>query len=188
LAIAPCRPTPPPFWWGLYPPSLGIVEILEYGILTLSLGKWNLGESTMEAVMKLSHPIFKVDHQKAHFLLDRRDAKRVPIRHRITYSGEEGARIVRGEGSLKDLSKTGCKILGVATISLGTRLTLLLDLEDGQAPMRLTDALVSWVASDSFAVKFPTLSPEERKRLQDVILKNISLASLDDRRTAFRIA
>jgi c-di-GMP-binding flagellar brake protein YcgR len=137
--------------------------------------------------MKLGNPILKVNTQKSHSLLDRRYAERVPIRYRITYSGEEGARIVRGEGALKDLSKTGCKILGVAASSLGRRLTLYLDLEDGQAPMRLTDVLVSWIDKDSFAVKFPKLSPEERKRLQEVIFKNISLSSLDDRRTAFRI-
>jgi c-di-GMP-binding flagellar brake protein YcgR len=137
--------------------------------------------------MKLGNPLLKVNTQKSHSLLDRRYAERVPIRYRITYSGEEGARIVRGEGALKDLSKTGCKILGVAASSLGSRLTLHLDLEDGHAPMRLTDVLVSWIAKDSFAVKFPKLSPEERKRLQEVIFKNISLSSLDDRRTAFRI-
>ena len=137
--------------------------------------------------MKLSHTDLKIHNQKAHSLLDRRYAERVPIRYRITYSGEEGARIVTGEGALKDLSKTGCKILGAATVSLGSRLTLLLDLEDGQSPMRLTNVLVSWIASDSFAVRFPKLSAEERKRLQDVIFKKISLSSLDDRRTAFRI-
>jgi len=137
--------------------------------------------------MKLGNPLLKVNTQKSHSLLDRRYAERVPIRYRITYSGEEGARIVKGEGALKDLSKTGCKILGVATISLGSRLTLHLNLEDGQAPMRLTDVLVTWIARDSFAVKFPKLSPEERKRLQEVIFKNISLSSLDDKRTAFRI-
>jgi len=136
--------------------------------------------------MKLSHPILKVTTQKAHSLLDRRYAERVPIRYRITYSGEEGARIITGEGALKDLSKTGCKIVG-ATSSLGSRLTLLLNLEDGQAPMRLTDVLVSWIDRESFAVKFPQLSPGERKRLQDVIWKNIKVSSLDDRRTAFRI-
>ena len=138
--------------------------------------------------MKLAHPLFKVNDQKAHSLLDRRYAERVPIRYRVIYSGTEGARIVTGEGALTNLSKTGCKILGAATISLGSHLTLLLLLEDGQAPMRLIDTLVSWVAKDSFSVRFPKLSPDERKRLQDVIFKNISLSTLDHRRTAFRIA
>lgn len=137
--------------------------------------------------MKVAHPILRTNQQKAHSLLDRRYAERVPIRQRITYSGEEGARIVSGEGVLKNLSKTGCKILGVAQSSLGSRLTLHLDLEDGQAPMRITDVIVSWISTDSFAVKFPKLSSEERKRLQEVIWKNISLSSLGDQRTAFRI-
>jgi hypothetical protein len=135
----------------------------------------------------LSHPVLKINNQKAHSLLDRRYAERVLIRYRISYSGEEGARIVTGEGILKDLSKTGCKILGATTSSLGSSLTLRLYLEDGQAPMCLTDVTVSWIARDSFAVRFPRLSAEERRRLQDVIWKNVSLASLDDRRTAFRI-
>jgi hypothetical protein len=137
--------------------------------------------------MKLSHPALKINHQKAHSLLDRRDAERVPIRYRISYSGEDGARIVRGEGTLEDLSKTGCKILGTTTTSLGSNLTLFLYLQNGQAPMCLTNVIVSWIARDSFAVRFPKLSAEERRRLQEVILKNVSLSSLDDRRTAFRI-
>ena len=137
--------------------------------------------------MKLSHPVLRINHHKAHTLLDRRYAERVPIGYRISYSGEEGARIVKGEGILKDLSKTGCKILGSTTGSLGSRITLLLDLEDGQAPMRLTDVLVSWIDRDSFSVRFPKLSAEERKRVQEVIWKHVRLSSLDDRRTAFRI-
>jgi len=137
--------------------------------------------------MKLDHPVLRINHQKAHSLLDRRYAERVPIGYRIKYSGVEGARIIRGEGILKDLSKTGCKILGATTSALGSRLTLLLDLEDGQAPMRLTDVLVSWIDRDSFSVRFPKLSAEERKRLQEVIWKHARQASLDDRRTVFRI-
>jgi c-di-GMP-binding flagellar brake protein YcgR len=137
--------------------------------------------------MKLNHPILKVNTQKAHSLLDRRYAERVPIEYRISYSGEEGARIVKGEGRLKDLSKTGCKILGANTSSLGSSLSLLLDFEDGKAPMRLTDATVSWLGKDSFAVRFPKLSADERRRLQEIIWKNISVSSLGDQRTAFRI-
>jgi len=137
--------------------------------------------------MKLSHPALKINDQKSHSLLDRRYAERVPIRCRIGYSGQEGARVVTGETILKDLSKTGCKILGAAPSPLGSPLTLLLDLKDGQAPMHLTDVIVSRIAVGSFAVRFPMLSAEERRRLQDVILKHVRLSSIDDRRTAFRI-
>ena len=137
--------------------------------------------------MKLSHPALKINDQKAHSLLDRRYAERVPIWCRVSYSGQEGARVVAGEATLKDLSKTGCKILGAAPSPLGSPLTLILDLKDGQAPIRLTDVRVSWIGRDSFAVRFPKLSAEERRRLQELILKHVRLSSLDDRRTAFRI-
>ena len=105
--------------------------------------------------MKLSHPVLKINNQKAHSLLDRRYAERAPIRYRINYSGEEGARIVTGEGTLKDLSKTGCKILGATASSLGSSLTLHLYLEDGQAPMCLTNVTVSQLDRDSSAVRSP---------------------------------
>lgn len=136
--------------------------------------------------MKLSHPVLQKHDQKAHRLLDRRSAERVPIRFQISHSGLKGARIVTGEGTLKDLSKTGCKIWGVAPSSLGSSMTLVLYLEEGQAPLCLTEVTISWIDSDSFAVRFPRLSAEERRRLQDVICRNVSVSSLDDRRTAFR--
>jgi len=137
--------------------------------------------------MKLSHPALKINDPKAHSLLDRRYAERVPIWCQVSYSGQEGARVVTGDATLKDLSKTGCKILGAAPSPLGSPLTLLLNLKDGQAPIRLTDVTVSWIGRDSFAVRFPKLSAQERRRLQELILKHVRLSSLDDRRTAFRI-
>jgi hypothetical protein len=54
-------------------------------------------------------------------------------------------------------------------------------------PCASQNVTVSWIASDSFAVKFPKLSAKERKRLQDLVWKNVNLSSLVDQRTAFRI-
>lgn len=84
--------------------------------------------------MKPSHPAVRITHQKIHSLLDRRYAERVTFRCRVTYSREEGARIVTGEGILKDLSKTGSKIVGTTIRPLGGSFTLYLYLEDGQPP------------------------------------------------------
>lgn len=137
--------------------------------------------------MKPSHPAVQSNHQKAHSLLDRRYAERVAFHGTITYSLEEGARIVTGEGVIKDLSKTGCKIVGTTTSPLGGSLTLQLHLGDGQAPLCITGANVSGIDKGTFSVRFPSLSPANRKRLQDVVWKNISLSSSHHRRTAFRI-
>jgi hypothetical protein len=137
--------------------------------------------------MKLPHPLLRVKNQTSHSLLDQRYAERVSMWCRVSYSSQVGARIVTGEATLKDLSKAGCKILSAAPCPLGSTLTLFLDFKDGQNLMRLTDAIVSRISRDSFAVKFPKMSAEERRRLQEVILRHVRLSSLEDRRAAFRI-
>jgi len=126
--------------------------------------------------------------RNAHAPLDRRDAERAPIHYRATYTGGEGARLVTTVGSLRDLSKTGCKILGTRLPAMGSILTITLDLEDGQSPLMLTNATVSWITGSIFAVKFPKLSDDERKRVQAVILKHVTFSPSMDHRTAFHIA
>jgi hypothetical protein len=126
--------------------------------------------------------------QSHHAPLDRRDAERAPIHYRITYTGPDGARLVTTEGSLRDLSKTGCKILGTLLPAEGSTLSITLYLEDRQSPLILTDATVSWIKGSIFAVRFPKLTTEERKRIQDVILKHVTLSRSVSERTAFRIA
>jgi len=123
----------------------------------------------------------------AHAPLDRRYAERVPINYRVTYTGTEGARVVKIEGSLRDLSQTGCKILGTVLPAEGASLTVTLHLEDGQAPLRVTDGTVSWIKGSVFALRFPKLTEEERKRIQAVIWKHVTLSPSKNHRAAFRI-
>ena len=120
--------------------------------------------------------------------LDRRDAERAPTGCKVIYTGTEGARIVRIEGTLQDISKTGCKILGKTPPALGCDLTLLLCLEDGKAPLSLSGSQVTWVKGCMFAVRFPRLTPEERKRLQEIIWRNVTLSAARHHRAAFRLA
>ena len=119
--------------------------------------------------------------------LDRRHAERALLRHEVTYTATEGARFVTSTGSLKDLSKTGCKVTGTRLPAIGARVTITLYLNDGQPPLRLTGAIVSWINGDVFAVRFPKLIDEERKRIQAVIWKHVTLSPTKDERTAFRI-
>lgn len=125
--------------------------------------------------------------KSAHAPLDRRYAERVPIHYRVVYNGAEGARLVKTEGSLRDLSKTGCKVLGTILPAVGGNLTITLHLEDGQAPLCLTDATVTWIRGSVFAVRFPKLTADERKRIQEVIWKNVTLSQAKSHRAAFRI-
>jgi len=124
---------------------------------------------------------------RAHDPLDRRYAERALIQYEVTYSGTEGARFTTSRGSLKDLSKTGCKIIGSTFPALGGRITVTLYLNDQQPPLCLTDAIVSWIKGNVFALRFPKLTGDERKRIQAVIWKNVSLSKAKSHRTAFRI-
>jgi len=122
-----------------------------------------------------------------HTPLDRRHAERAQIHHEVTYTGTEGARFVTSTGSLKDLSKSGCKILGTTLPAIGDSVTITLHLNDGQAPLQLTDVTVSWIRGSVFAVRFPKLTDDERKRIQGVIWKHVSLSKAAKNRAAFRI-
>jgi c-di-GMP-binding flagellar brake protein YcgR len=124
---------------------------------------------------------------RAHAPLDRRYAERALIHNEVTYTTTEGARFTTSSGSLKDLSKTGCRVVGTTLPAIGGSLTITLYLNDGQAPLRLTDATVSWIKGNVFAVRFPKLMEEERKRIQAAIWKHVSLSAAKDQRTAFRI-
>jgi PilZ domain len=137
--------------------------------------------------MKTSILDYNLTSKNAHTPLDRRYAERVPINYRVTYTGAEGARLVKTDGSLRDLSKTGCKILGTILPVVGSRVTVTLYLEDGQAPLCLGDTTVSWIRGSVFAIRFPKLTADERKRVQEVIWKHVTLSPSKNHRAAFRI-
>lgn len=124
---------------------------------------------------------------RTHDSLDRRDAERALLQYQATYTSTEGARFTTSTGCLKDLSKTGCKILGTTLPAIGGSVTVTLYLDDGQAPLCLTDATVSWIKGNVFALRFPRLTEDERKRIQAVIWKHVSLSKAKNHRTAFRI-
>jgi hypothetical protein len=124
---------------------------------------------------------------RAYAPLDRRHAERALTHHEVTYTGTEGARFITSTGTLKDLSKTGCKVIGTALPAMGTRMTVTLYLNDGERPLCLREATVSWIKGNVFAVRFPTLTDAERKRIQGTIWKHVSLTPAKHHRTAFRI-
>jgi hypothetical protein len=137
--------------------------------------------------MKCSLPEQHLALRRAHAPLDRRYAERALIDQEVTYTATEGARFITSTGTLKDLSKTGCKVIGTTLPAIGTRMTVALYLNDGEPPLCLTEATVSWIKGTVFAVRFPKLTDAERKRIQATIWKHVSLSPAKNHRTAFRI-
>jgi hypothetical protein len=119
-------------------------------------------------------------------ILDRRNAERVSLFSHVTYMDATASDSLR-EGQLINLSIQGCRIVGVAP-SVGSTTTLSLDLEDGQQPIAISGATVSWKDDDSFGVRFPLLAVGERQRVQKCVLKFVTLHGVSAEHIAFRFA
>ncbi len=120
--------------------------------------------------------------------LDRRGAERAPVVCPVRFSSEErygdGSNV---EGTLCDLSKTGCKIFSLIPPRKGAQITLFLQLPDGMPPLYLIGTTVRHVQGHDFGAEFLPLTPEERRRIQAVIFKFVTWSAYSLRRPAFRI-
>jgi hypothetical protein len=98
-----------------------------------------------------------------------RVAERFLLRSRVFFSGIDVA--VEGEGSLSDLSKTGCRVHSETQPPNGIELKLELFLSDYSWPMRVDRAVVRWIKGRTFGLEFVTLQAAQRDRLIRVIMK-----------------
>ncbi len=76
------------------------------------------------------------------------------------------------EGLLQGLSTSGCQFLSSASLKVGSHLTVILYFNDGQPPMSVTGARVSWARARVFGVQFPQMTLHEQHRLQDILRNN----------------
>lgn len=125
---------------------------------------------------------------RPHALLDRRYAQRVPVVCQVTYTAEARTHEGSQTGMLRNLSKAGCQLAAAQPPAEGSRITLTLYLSDGQPPMCLGEVTVCQVQGQVFGVKFPPLTPEQRRRLQSVVLQRARRSENLNPRAAFRLA
>ena len=119
--------------------------------------------------------------------LDRRQAQRVPLELHVLYTSEQGGFTCDGEGRVRNLSKKGCQLIGTTPLAAGSRVTLSLDLRDGQPPLYVSGALVCWTDGHCFSVKFPPITDVARYRLQQMVLKFAACREVSRTYAAFRI-
>lgn len=121
--------------------------------------------------------------------IDRRGAERAPIDCPVRFTSEERLDAEsRVEGTLQDLSKTGCKVFSLEPPARGSQITLILFLPDGKPPMYLIGTIVRHVHGKVFGAEFLPLTPDERRRLQTIIFKHMTWSVFSLRRPAFRFA
>lgn len=121
--------------------------------------------------------------------MDRREAERAPVDCPVTFTSEEiQGSVAKVEGTLVDLSKTGCKVASPTPPHRDSQITLVLYLPDGGPPLRLIGTTVRHVGSRTFGAEFLPVTPEERRRLQSIIFKHLTWSVFSLRRPAFRFA
>ena len=118
--------------------------------------------------------------------VDRRHAGRVPFEAAVSYFCCDESGASRGKGYLEDLSKTGCRIVGLP-LQVGSVGTLVIRLDDTQWPLCVSGVEVSWSDGESFGIRFPELDAETRHRIQKLVLKFASFKG-NSHYTAFQLA
>ena len=80
------------------------------------------------------------------------------------------------QGRTLDLSMSGCKIESGAAVTRGLAFECRLHVPGLDWPLRIDEAVVRWVAGDTFGLEFTRLRPEEQAKLKTVI-QNLELGS-----------
>lgn len=98
-----------------------------------------------------------------------RMAERFSHRTRVSFSGIDVE--TKGEGTLSDLSKTGCRIESDTRPPQGTELKLEIFLSDYAWPMKIDRAVVRWTKGRAFGLELVNLQSAQRDRLTRIIMK-----------------
>jgi hypothetical protein len=98
-----------------------------------------------------------------------RATERFTFRSRVFFSGVDAA--IEGEGTIADMSKSGCRVESDTHPSKGAELKVELFLSDYSWPLKVDRAVVRWTKGRTFGLEFVTLQSAQRDRLVRVIMK-----------------
>jgi hypothetical protein len=95
--------------------------------------------------------------------MERRQTVRLKVQFRSAFSAPL---MVAGEGTVLDLSPTGCRIATQVHMSQGTTLEVRLALPDNLPPLAVESCVVRWARNHEFGVQFLSFNQEtDRARL-----------------------
>jgi hypothetical protein len=83
---------------------------------------------------------------------------------------------VIGKGVVKNLSRTGLRILGDHSLMPGTLVSVRLTIDGVDAPIEITRASVRWANQYEFGLRFEHLTPDAADRVAGLINANIGLS------------
>ena len=100
-----------------------------------------------------------------------RRGRRVTVSCLVFFFGDDD---YEGQGSLVDLSTSGCRILSSEGLLPGTILRFSLFLKDHQWPVRIDQGLVRWAKEGTYGIEFVSIRAAQQERLRGVVMKRRS--------------
>jgi len=97
-----------------------------------------------------------------------RQGRRLNLSCLVFVFGDDG---FEAEGTLKDVSTSGCRVISTVELQRGMILKLSVFLPDHQWPLRVEEAIVRWTKGQEFGVEFTSIRLAERERLRTLIMK-----------------
>ncbi len=102
--------------------------------------------------------------------LDRRDAERLPTRIRVTIHWKDGG---QGEGTVRDISVTGCGIETEAAVPIGALVLLQLE-PQGEPPIDIDVAEIRSRQPRRIGVRFARVAPTHAERIRQIVQRLIT--------------
>ncbi len=81
-----------------------------------------------------------------------------------------------GEGTLFDLSSTGCRIQSAITLLPGNYLALHIDAPEIESPIGIEVSIVRWSKDDQAGIEFLRYAPGDRERVTHLV-KSLTIAA-----------
>lgn len=100
--------------------------------------------------------------------MERRRTLRLKVQFQSSFSDSNR---VEGEGTVVDLSDTGCRIATLIQVPRETNLELRLMAPDDRLPITIESCIVRWSWNHEFGVQFLKTREEDRARLSQFVGK-----------------
>ena len=97
-----------------------------------------------------------------------RRGRRIALSCRLFFFGDDD---FEGEGTVLDISTTGCRASSSVAVPIGRHLKLSLFLSDHKWALRVDAAVVRWINGQEFGVEFTGIRPAQRERLRALVMK-----------------
>lgn len=100
-------------------------------------------------------------------MIECRQYPRIPVDMQVSFSSSDTTDIL--EGTMFDLSPTGCAVTSLSTVQPGSALRMLIRATDLGSAITIKSAVVRWSGGGEFGVEFLALSEIDQRRLHRLL-------------------